>query len=51
MKEQPLVSAAAFSSAVLNETNVNSLLLAALKQFKDQATVHFFSVASQLASA
>ena len=38
--EQLPVSAAASSSAgVLNEANVNSLLLAALKQFEDQATV------------
>ena len=37
--EQPPVSAAASSSAgVLNEANVNSLLLAALKQFEEQAT-------------
>ena len=37
--EQPPVSAAASSSAgVLNEANVNALLLAALKQFEDQAT-------------
>ena len=37
--EPPPVSAAASSSAgVLNEANVNSLLLAALEQFEDQAT-------------
>ena len=37
--EQPPVSAAASSSAgVLNEANVNSLLLAALNRFQEQAT-------------
>ena len=37
--EQPPVSAAASSSTgVLNEANVNSLLLAALTQFEEQAT-------------
>ena len=37
--EQPSVSPAASSSAgVLNEANVNSLLLAALEKFEDQAT-------------
>ena len=38
--EQLPISAAASSSAgVLNEANVNSLVLAALKQLEDQATV------------
>ena len=37
------VSAAASSSAgVMNEANVNSLLLAALEQFKDQAAPEHF---------
>ena len=41
--EQPPVSAAASSSAgVLNEANFNSLLLAALEQFKDQAGLEQF---------
>ena len=41
--KQPPVSAAASSSAgVLNEANVNSLLLATLEQFKDQAALEQF---------
>ena len=41
--EQPPVSAAASSSTgVLNEANLNSLLLAALEQFKDQAALEQF---------
>ena len=41
--EQPPISAAASSSAGgLNEANVNSLPLAALKQFKDQAALEQF---------
>ena len=38
----PVLAAASSSAGVLNEVNVNSLLLAALEQFKDQAALEQF---------
>ena len=37
-EQPPILEAASFSTGVLNEATVDSLLLAALEQFKDQGT-------------